>query len=265
MSWFNTGYESTKEAEDFFKHGGGGGSGLRRFWMPKGVTVKGMLLEDDPTTYWEHQFRHNGSFRNWEPCKDRNKMAPVCPICIRWPDKYPYFVGLHTFINMTPWTSKKGHTYCFGREIFPAKLGGPDKPGTLKRLERIKAREGRLRGLIIECSRLGDKSEVVGDEIVVVDRVDPSEIEAFGKAQVKAFVEEVNKKITDDSKKLSLDKMWERAPWEPLDFGEVIKPRSVEVLREMVGSPSANGNGDSGGADNRDEAEQGGLDEDIPY
>jgi len=149
MSWFKTGYEAADHAYDDLPR-----SGPRRVWLPEETTGRFLFLEDDPSCFWEHQFQVNDSWKNWEPCKRNNKMESVCAICDRFPDRKPSFIGYHTVISLTPWTDKNGNTWCFGRQMFGAKLGGSDKPGVLKKLQRIKAKYGRMRGLVIDSFRM---------------------------------------------------------------------------------------------------------------
>jgi hypothetical protein len=194
-----------------------------------GRNIRGVL--------WEHQLKIGDDWKHWVPCLHRNKIADDCYACDRYPDKYPYFIGFHTSINMTPWTSKKGKEYCFARELFGAKMGSKDKPGSLKRLERLKKHHGRLRGLIISVTRLGDKSEVCGDEFTVMDKIDEDKIEEFAKARLSEWAEHVNQNLPKD-KQVSIESLWKRNPWEPFNYDEVIQVKTNAQLRDMLGGPS---------------------------
>lgn len=253
MSWFKTGFESSKDAWDF--NADGGSRGPRRHWQPPETTNRMLFLEDDPTCLWEHNARINGSWKWWEPCKIRNKMDNVCAVCERYDDRWPYFVGLLTTINLTPWTSKKGHVFNLQREIFPAKLGGKDKPGILKKLEKLKAKHGRLRGLVFDIERTGAKTESCGDDFELVEKIDPGDIAAYRDAQVKAHLELINAKLAPE-KQLSAEKFLARNPWTPFNFEEIIVPRSDAELRSILGMTGGNGGGKK--------AEEA-LDEDVPY
>jgi len=264
MSWFKTGYESTKTAWDDVNEM----SGPRRVWMPADVTNRFLFLEDDPTCFWEHQFVVNDDWKNWEPCKRRNKMESVCAICDRFPDRQSSYVGYHTVISLTPWTDDKGRTWCFGRQMYGAKLGGKDKPGVLKKLERIKQKEGRMRGLVIDCYRTGAKAESVGDDLEVVERIDPDAVVAWIKSQLPPHIELINKD-REEGKKMTVESFLKRNPVEPFNFEEIIKPRSNADLLSMLGGPSSGGSKSSSG--NGDDSQSQGdgdgsaLDEDIPY
>lgn len=261
MSWFKTGYESTKTAYDDLPS-----SGPRRVWMPPETTNRFLFLDNDPTCFWEHQFQVNGDWKNWEPCKRRNHMENVCALCDRFPDRNASYIGYHTVISLTPWTDDKGRTWCYGRQMYGAKLGGKEKPGVLKKLERIKQKKGRIRGLVIDCYRSGSKAESVGDDLEVVEEIDPDAIVAWVKTLLPAHIEEMNKG-RDDDKQMTLERFLRFNPVEPFNFEEVIKPRSNAELLTMLGGPASSNGGQSGGGrgNNDKQDDHSALDDDIPY
>jgi hypothetical protein len=257
MSWFKTGYESTETAYDDLPS-----SGPSRVWMPEDTTRRFLFLDDEPTCFWEHQFQANGTWKNWEPCKTRNKMENVCAICDRFPDRYASYLGYHTVMSLTPWTDDKGRTWCFGRQMYGAKLGGKDKPGVLKKLKRLKAKHGHMRGLIIDAYRSGAKTESVGDELDVVEVIDPAAVVAWVKSQLPAHIEKINEG-REPGKEMTLEKFLKINPIEPFNFEEIIKPRSNADLLSMLGGPSS-ATSTSSSASSADEVDSA-LDEDIPY
>jgi len=223
-----------------------------------------MFLDDDPATLWEHQFQYNGKWTNWEPCVIRNKFGPSCPVCDAYDDSYPSYVGLHTVINMTPWFTKKAQQEVnFNREIFAAKLGGDKKPGVLKKLKKLKEKHGRLRGLIFDVERPGEKTESCGSEFDLVESIDPSEIRAYSMKELEAYVSRLNENAPKD-KETTVEKVWERNPWESYDFEEVIKPRSIDELRGMFSKRGSNKDSDSSDTGSG-AAERERDDDDIPY
>lgn len=252
-SWFKTGYEAVNHAYDDLPN-----RGPRRVWMPPETTNRFLFLDDQPFLFWEHQFQNNGTWQNWEPCRVRNKMEDVCVICDRYPDRYPYFVGYHSVISLTPYTDNKGRTWCFGRQMYGAKLGGKDKPGVLKELQRLSGKHGgRTRGLIIDAYRSGAKTETVGDRLEIVERIDPDIVVAWVKQKLLPHIEEVNKG-KDDDKKLTLEKHLKWNPIEPFNFEEIIKPRTNAQLLNLFGGGGSSDNeaGTSEGSDDLD---------DLPY
>jgi hypothetical protein len=228
--------------------------------MPPEITNRIVLLEDDPTKFWEHNYRWNGVFKgNHEPCVTKNKIGPECPICDSGDKMWPYFIGLHTCVNMTSWfTKKKNREVCFQREIFAAKLGGKDKPGVLKKLERLKQQHGRLRGLVFDVHRPGKLNEGCGDDFSLVEKVEPSKVREFAMQHLSEYAARLNEGVPAD-KQISAEKLWERQPWEPLNFEELIVPRNISELREMFKRGSQQEEDSSEFSDDADQTD------DIPY
>lgn len=250
MSWFKVGYGAANEA---LSDAADGPSGPKRFWLPPQGSARLMFLDDDPVSFWEHNFRVNGKWGNYEPCRRKNKGlgGSRCIICEAGENNWPYFVGLHTVINMKPWVSKSsGREYCYTREIYAAKLGSKEKPGILKRLERLRAAHGRLKGLVIDVYRSGEKTESCGDEFTVVEKVEPAEIKAYAVAKLEEFAARINAKLPPKDH-LTVDALWKRNPWESLDFESIIKPRPDSELQYLfLGS---NPNKSSGAAEAADD------------
>ncbi len=271
MSWFSTGYESAQEAYNETPKSSSGKND--RVYLKADQTRRFLFLDDDPAAFWEHQFQYDGKWTNWEPCHERNKhlarlSGGSCPICKAYDDRWPYFVGCHTVIEMTPWFTKKDHIEMnFSRRIFAAKLGGKDKPGVLKKLEKLKSKHGRLRGLIFDIERPGKKTEVCGSDFDLIEKIDPGEIQAYSMEQLKSYVERRNKAVEDDKKKVSVEKLLEWSPWEPFNWEEKIKPRDISEIRAMFGknAPSQESNGGGGSTGTKDDFKDGGVDDDIPY
>jgi len=260
VSWFKTGYEATDHAYDDVPS-----KGPSRFWVNVDQTERVIILDDDPMMFWEHKFQANGSWDNYEPCKRNNRMENVCAVCDRFPDKRPYFVGLHTIITLTPNEGKDGRLWCFSRKIFEPKLGGKDRPGTLKKLKRLKEQHGHLRGLVIDCYRSGKQTERVGDDITVVEVIEPDAVVAWVKAQLPDHIKRVNERIDDEKKHMTLEKFLKYNPIEPYNFEEIIKPRSNADLLTLLGGPSSSSSGGSGSGQEDNSSDDNALDEDIPY
>ena len=255
MSWFQAGYEAADHAYDEINDS----KGPRRAWMPPEVTNRYLFLEDEPFCFFEHQFQANGTWKNWEPCKTRNNMENTCAVCDRYPDRTSSFIGYHSVINLTPWTSKKGTTYCYGREMYGAKLGGKDNPGVLKELQRLRDKHGgHTRGLVIDCFRSGKKTSTVGDKLEVVDKIDSDAIVAWVKNQIAEHLEYINKG-REPEKIITMEKFLSWNPIEPFNFEEIIKPRTNAQLLSILGAGSSQDNGNYGDDDSS------ALDDDIPY
>lgn len=135
---------------------------IRRFWMPEGKETQitfldGELGEDgvlDSVTYWEHQVKLNGHFRNWFPC---TKDMEPCPICAM-PDYSPSLVAVFTILDHTKWEDKDNKTHQHERRLFACKRD------TLKRLQFLAGKKGGLKGATFDVSRIGEKSAGVGSD-----------------------------------------------------------------------------------------------------
>lgn len=269
MGWMGTGYKST---DDPYKNVPDSGSrGPSRVWMPAGTTERLLVLDDDPTTYWEHNYMWNGTWKgNYEPCVFKNKLPgweQGCPIDVAYKDKYPYFVGLHTVINLTPWYTRKKEIVNLTRQIFAAKMGSDDKPGVLRKLKKLAEKHGRLRGLVFDVERPGKKTEACGSEFELVEAIELDQIDAYLRKQVEEYLVEKNPKRSQD-KQLSVDELMKNMV--PFDFEEIVKPRELSVLREMFKpgqgqSPSGEGESESSSGGTGGDESGGPEDDDIPY
>ena len=296
--WFGTGWEAVDEtyeeigrrqAENTSK--GGGGYKQRdpfRVRLKQGETRRYMLLDRSPTSFHEHRFqtkREDGSteWNNYEPCKKKQDLGVNtrdCGVCDRYDKNYPYFVGMHTAMSLTPYFSTAGHEWLFNRYILAARLGSPKRPGMLKRLQRLAGRNnGSMRGVIIECHRKGEKCEVIGDEIDIVEVIPEHEILEWARPQIANFIDRVNVNIQSSENHLTVDTVLSRDPWEPFNFRELIKVRSNEEIWALTGAPHGRGgqsqqqsqqqsqdqSQQQGGGQQSDQSQTDYLDDDIPF
>lgn len=269
MHWSKVGWDGMDTAwENVPKRGGG----LRRLWMKAGTKSRIMFLDDDPTTGWEHSYKWDGHFNNFEPCVVRNAMGPECPMCTAYVDnqkdsqkkRYPYYIGLLTAISLSPDFGKNGLEYNFQRKIFAAKMGGKDKPGVLVKTRKLREKHGRLRGLVFDVERPGAKTEACGSEFDLVEKIDPSEIAAYGQRLVAEYVERWNKQAPPD-KQLTVAEKLKRDPWEPVNFEEIYKPKSIAELRRMFASIPVDDDApyDDGAAESKGGPDD--ADNDVPF
>jgi len=219
--------------------------GPRRFYVPAKETKQVLFLEDQPTVFWEHQFKFNGHWRNWLPCNKNNTEGQErCFICEKYTKSFPGTVGLFSVINLTPWefTNREGRVlrFCYQREILTARMGSVSRPGTLQELQRLRGmtENKSLHGVIMECYRSGDKTEAVGDKLSIKTQVPVDKIEEFGHAKVRAFLAEINKSMAPD-RQLNFAEHIEKHPWQPFDFDKLIVPMPYERQRKMYGWDSA--------------------------
>jgi hypothetical protein len=280
MSWYNTGYDATESAWDDVSFDDGKKN--ERFFIPwpdpkKNLTAaectkRLLFLDDEPASFWEHQFSYKGDFRHLEVCLARNKALKKqyggdCPPCEKIEGKYPYFIGLHTVIVMTPFFAKKTNVeYCFTRKIFAAKLGGKDKPGVLVKLRKLREKHGRLRGLIFDVERPGKMTEVCGSEFDLVTKIEPDKIKTYCMEQMNAYAERRNSKLSQD-KQVTVEKLLEWHPWEPWDWDQKIQPKSLSDLNAMFSQGGGYEVDDKSNFSDDDDSGKGAdpVEDDVPY
>lgn len=243
MSWMKSGYEEAEKARDSVQR-----RGPQSFWIRPEETQRVLFLDDEPSVFWEHGYKWNGKYGNFTPCLEKNGLADSCPLCENVKNNYASLVGLFTVITLTEVVAKRKDgskaSYCFQRKIFRAKMGSKEKPGVLKKIERLKQKHGRLRGLVIECFRNGSKTESVGDELTVVEEasIDPDLIMEKSLEMVEPYINRLNKTLSGDQK-IDVNKfLKDMNPWKSFDFDEIIKP--MEYKQMLAKFPPFNRDGD---------------------
>jgi len=143
--WFDTGYNGLDEAMDKEK-----GKFQPRFWLKEGEKRMIVFLESEPLCFYEHHLYANGSWGNYFTC-----LRQGCPLC-KIGNK-PYYVGMITIQDLTPYTDKNGVEHATGsKRIFAA------KSRTLKWLRDQQEKRGSLKGLKYEAYRADEKTARVG-------------------------------------------------------------------------------------------------------
>jgi hypothetical protein len=221
------------DVDDYGASGSDGGStyGPRRFWMPAEATKRIMFLDGDPFCFYEHSLWGLNKSRDKSTCLKKNGIDERgCPLCDLelWPSFTGYFsiidmgdvsYGSKGDVTLTGWTSKKGVTYQFGRSLYGAKRGGKDKPGVLKKIQRLAQKQGGdLTGTVWDVFRSGSKVESVGDELEFVERV--------AKEDWREYLVELGA----NEEYLEL---------EPFDYQKVFEPKSYDALKRLCGDIEA--------------------------
>jgi hypothetical protein len=142
---------------------------VRRFWIPQEaetqITFLDGALDDDglleTVTYWEHQLRLNGDWRNWYACTQDQEPCPIC----QGSSDTPSLVAAFTVIDHTKWVSKQDNVeHQHEPRLFICKRE------TFKRLQKIATKRGGLTGITFDVSRTGDKSPSVGSDFDFVEK-----------------------------------------------------------------------------------------------
>lgn len=178
---------------------------VRRYWMPPDkenqITFLDGELDSDgmleATSYWEHNLKLNGHWRNWFPC---TQVQEPCPICDGG-DSNAALVSVFTVIDHGQYTDGKGVKHQHEIRLFACKRE------VFRRLQKIAAKRGGLKGCTFDVSRVNDKSAGCGD--------------------VFEFVEKQS--IADIKKKYKLDDAGVKA----IDYNEAIVYRTAKELNQL--------------------------------
>lgn len=231
-SWARQGWDCVDESDNRGGGSGGGGGGSSKVmvvWMPPDVTKRFLFLDSDPFCFYEHSlWAYTRSGKDKAICLERNKLDDRgCPPCDD--EKWPSFIGYFTVIDMGDvvqgsgddvelrgWEADNGTVYQFGRKLLGAKKGGKDKPGILKKLQRLAGKHGgRLGGTVWDVYRSGSKSEGCGDEWEFVTKL-------ANRSEVMEYLE----RFGADKEQLEL---------KPFDYNAVFEPKTYEELQRIVG------------------------------
>jgi len=190
VNWLKKGKEAHKQVEQAdAETAKKQAAGLaRRFWIPNdtesqitfldgGLDTDGLL---QTVTYWEHQLRMNGHWRNWFACTQDQE---PCPICLGQADT-PSLVAVFTVLDHNEWKDKQGAMHKNERRLFVCKRE------TFKRLQKIATKREGLSGATFDVSRTGDKSASVGSDFDFVEKRIEAEIRkaySLTKDDVAAF------------------------------------------------------------------------------
>lgn len=167
-------------------------TGVHNFFLSSGEVKRLLFVDDEPFCFWEHGTYGLSKTFETHLCLKRNQIEDGCPFCDQDQDTvkarglWPTFVGTFTVIDLgycqygpsgfqglEPYVSKEGKEYQFHRRIYKARRGSDAKPGMLLRLRTMLERKtgGHAKGVVVEVSRSGSKTESIGDSIEFVERV----------------------------------------------------------------------------------------------
>lgn len=205
MTWFNTG-KSAEEAAH--KSGGGGGdySSFRFFLKPNDTAViafcDGDNSEAEPIGHYrEHSFsRRDTRAPGFATCsKGTGEDCPLCKAGLRAYDAWPF-----TIVQISPtWTDKEDKEHGNQKKLMVV------KKEMMKRVLRLIEKKDGLTGSIWEVHRSGKKSYTVGDSW------------------------DFEKKIDGGREGLAKHLKIEEGNVEPLDYMELLKPKTLEELEAM--------------------------------
>jgi hypothetical protein len=178
-----------------------------RFWMPKGSSKKVIFLTDGDKApvIWEHQFKVNGSWKNWLTCL--GPTGQECPFC-KWSEANDnefrrYKAAFFTVIDCSEYTDRNGVTHRNTKRLMCCKSGTADK---IKRKWMRMQEEGKsLVGAQFEIYRTNsDKSPSVGEDFEYIKHVDLGTLEDHTEFDYKTLLAP-----NEDAARLAIDQLKE--------------------------------------------------------
>jgi len=257
-SWFDTGFEGMKREEDRLQSRQGPG----RYYVPEGETKEMVLIDDVPFCVYEHHFKMNGSWRNWLTCL--RGIHEDIPCCTTLGDKTRAYLGFLTCIDASKWKDKKGNVHQYEVQLFPAKLK------TLKKFKRKKEDRGSLVACLFKVTREDEKSPSCGDEFEIQKEVELAKVldvamfrgrkllELFAKAnedpKMMEYTQRIFQVVLDDKGKI-LPKLY------PFNYIELLKPKSPEEIRAIIGGQKVGSDEDGPVSENTADVQT----DDVPF
>jgi len=159
-SWYSTGYDDMKREEDRVASS----RGPNRYWMKEGTSRDIVFLDDEPFSIYEHNYRADGSWKNWMTCMRGIRDEAVCDDKLGTNNRS--YVGFFTIIDCSEYTDKQGNSYQYEMKLLPAKMR------VLKKFKRKKDERGSLIGCMYRVTREDSRSPNVGDEFEFKKEVD---------------------------------------------------------------------------------------------
>ena len=182
-----------------------------RFWMKtddtKHITFLDGGLDEDglliTVSYYEHQVKMDGNWRNWFVCVSESEPCPICE-----DDQKPSLVSLFTIIDHSEFTDREGNVRSNNRTLYPV------KGESFKRLQKLASKRNGLMGCTFEVSRVGDKAPNVGSDFDFVEKIGYQEL--LDKYSLKKSGEVTDRKVA-----------------RPYDYEKIIPYRNADELRAL--------------------------------
>lgn len=194
-------YESNRNPKNF------------RFFVKKGNSTNIILLDDLLFPVYEHRFKKDGHYNNFETCT--KELEGECPLCES--DNKPYLAMVTTIIDLTPYERKDGTKVEASKKLMVVKKGNAEK--YLRRQKNM----GTLVGKKFNVYRSSDpKGEATGTDLEYEKDVDIEILKQFAPDGV------------DPNEWL-----------QPYDYKELFAPKSVAELRNIIGLSDPIGSEDS--------------------
>lgn len=182
-----------------------------RFRVPDGESRECVILDDKPDFFmYEHCTKGPDGFYNvFTSCVKETENCGMCEST----GKESYYAMFLSVLDLTPYTNRKQETVEFSRKLFVV------KNQQQKKFMRWYQKEGSLRGLIIECSRDGDKQPAIGNDIEIVGNMDDKQLAEY----VREWKDQKGKTHTEQC-------------GEPYDYEALFAEPNADDIRQRAGT-----------------------------
>lgn len=207
MSWYKTGEEGKRQAEEEARRAAENANKPRRFWMRPGAETEVIFLDSEGFYFYEHDHKVAGKFGNFETCIV--DMGQACAFCDGGYRRS--YVCAFTVIDLTQFTTKTGQLVTASKKLYVVK-------GTaIKKLIRKRdAQNGDLRFAKLHIFRDGPKDNSSGSDFDFVERLTEEQVKALRPTSGNFVVPENE---------------WTQ----PYNYYDVFAPKSEIELRRILG------------------------------
>jgi hypothetical protein len=136
------------------------------------ISILGGIIGDDgtvtsdPFTWWEHNPKINGTYKNWHTCTRALGGCPFCDADPQGEQMRRYFCGGWTVIDHSEWTSKTGILVKNQKKLLVAKS---DMVAVFRKKQELR---GTLVGTKWHVFRSGAKKANIGDQWEFIENID---------------------------------------------------------------------------------------------
>lgn len=242
--------------------------GPNRVWLKPGSSLEFLFIDDEPFTFYEHNPKIDGSWRNWVTCLSGSDYDTT-PCCEILGPNSKYYVGYFTVVDLSKWTDKKGNVHQYEVKLLPAKAK------TLKKLKRKKEERGSLVGCIYKAHREDEESANVGDEFEFIKEADLSKVfdavnykgTKLAELYAKAF-EGGPEQIALLQKTFSLSIGDDKKPVQkvvPFNYFSIFEPKDPRTVKTFLAGATMDRDDDKAKSPAATSGAAAAADEDIPF
>jgi hypothetical protein len=206
-SWFSEGYDNIPKAPPARTESD------NRFWMKIGDSAVLSLVTDVPFGLYEHQVEANGRWDNYCTCVAGIRACPLCAAKVK-----RYYIGFFSAIHETEFKKRDGTTVKNPKVIVSA------KSQMLEKFRIWKEKRGILISARFDITRIGDKSERIGDDWQVKDCVAPEEENGTARTREKML----------EIAAIRLTKRYGESACIPHDWRKLLAPKTDDEMNALL-------------------------------